>query len=129
MSKLVSNEIVLQPQDNKRLSSLCGPFDDNIKQIAMTPEYIQKVTNKKLFISKGFDYNGLNYQIDDTSRLNITGKALALQLDPTIETVSWISNTKDDEGNDIRNTFTREEFVTFAKEVAKYYESIVLGTV
>lgn len=33
MSKLVSNEIVLQPQDNKRLSSLCGPFDDNIKQI------------------------------------------------------------------------------------------------
>ncbi len=33
MSKLVSNEIVLQPEDNKRLSSLCGPFDDNIKQI------------------------------------------------------------------------------------------------
>lgn len=33
MSKLVSNEIVLEPEDNKRLSSLCGPFDDNIKQI------------------------------------------------------------------------------------------------
>jgi phosphate starvation-inducible PhoH-like protein len=33
LSKLVSNEIVLQPQDNKRLSSLCGPLDDNIKQI------------------------------------------------------------------------------------------------
>ena len=33
MSKLVSNEIILQPEDNKRLSSLCGPFDDNIKQI------------------------------------------------------------------------------------------------
>jgi phosphate starvation-inducible PhoH-like protein len=33
LSKLVSNEIVLQPEDNKRLSSLCGPFDDNIKQI------------------------------------------------------------------------------------------------
>lgn len=33
MSKLVSNEIVLQPEDNKRLSSLCGPLDDNIKQI------------------------------------------------------------------------------------------------
>ncbi|MBF7072546.1 PhoH family protein [Glaciecola sp. MH2013] len=33
MSQLVSNEIILQPEDNKRLSSLCGPFDDNIKQI------------------------------------------------------------------------------------------------
>lgn len=33
MSNLVSNEILLEPEDNKRISSLCGPFDDNIKQI------------------------------------------------------------------------------------------------
>ncbi|MEG3767449.1 PhoH family protein [Alteromonas sp. 14N.309.X.WAT.G.H12] len=33
MSTLVSNEVILEPVDNKRLSSLCGPFDDNIKQI------------------------------------------------------------------------------------------------
>lgn len=33
MSKIVSNEITLEPVDNQRLSSLCGPFDDNIKQI------------------------------------------------------------------------------------------------
>ncbi|AXR06096.1 PhoH family protein [Salinimonas sediminis] len=33
MSNLVSNEIILEPEDNKRLSVLCGPFDDNIKQI------------------------------------------------------------------------------------------------
>ena len=33
MSNLVSSEIVLEPSDNKRLSSLCGPLDDNIKQI------------------------------------------------------------------------------------------------
>ncbi|MFT4994659.1 MAG: phosphate starvation-inducible PhoH-like protein [Paraglaciecola sp.] len=33
MSKLSSNEISLEPSDHKRLSSLCGPFDDNIKQI------------------------------------------------------------------------------------------------
>ena len=33
MSKLVSNDIFLEPSDNKRLISLCGPFDDNIKQI------------------------------------------------------------------------------------------------
>jgi phosphate starvation-inducible PhoH-like protein len=33
LSNLVSNKIVLEPQDSKRLSSLCGPFDDNIKQI------------------------------------------------------------------------------------------------
>lgn len=33
MSNLVSNEFVLEPSDAKRLSSLCGPFDDNIKHI------------------------------------------------------------------------------------------------
>jgi phosphate starvation-inducible PhoH-like protein len=33
LSNLVSSEIVLEPSDNKRLSSLCGPLDDNIKQI------------------------------------------------------------------------------------------------
>ncbi len=33
MNKIVSNQVVLEPQDTKRLSSLCGPFDDNIKQI------------------------------------------------------------------------------------------------
>ncbi|PRO68310.1 PhoH family protein [Alteromonas gracilis] len=33
MSTLVSNEFDLEPADSKRLSSLCGPFDDNIKQI------------------------------------------------------------------------------------------------
>ncbi|GGO74298.1 PhoH family protein [Bowmanella pacifica] len=32
-NQLVSNELVLEPNDHKRLSSLCGPFDDNIKQI------------------------------------------------------------------------------------------------
>jgi phosphate starvation-inducible PhoH-like protein len=33
LNNLVSSEIVLEPSDNKRLSSLCGPLDDNIKQI------------------------------------------------------------------------------------------------
>ncbi len=33
MSNIVSNKIVLVPDDSKRLVSLCGPFDDNIKQI------------------------------------------------------------------------------------------------
>lgn len=33
MSTLASNEVNLEPSDNKRLSSLCGPLDDNIKQI------------------------------------------------------------------------------------------------
>ncbi len=33
MSTLVSSEVLLEPSDNKRLSSLCGPLDDNIKQI------------------------------------------------------------------------------------------------
>jgi phosphate starvation-inducible PhoH-like protein len=33
LTTLVSNEILLEPSDHKRLSSLCGPFDGNIKQI------------------------------------------------------------------------------------------------
>jgi phosphate starvation-inducible PhoH-like protein len=33
LSNLVSSEIILEPADYKRLSSLCGPLDDNIKQI------------------------------------------------------------------------------------------------
>ncbi len=33
MSNSISNEVVLEPSDHKRLSALCGPFDDNIKQI------------------------------------------------------------------------------------------------
>jgi phosphate starvation-inducible PhoH-like protein len=33
LSNLVSNELTLEPADNKRLASLCGPLDDNIKQI------------------------------------------------------------------------------------------------
>ncbi|RDV24571.1 PhoH family protein [Alteromonas aestuariivivens] len=33
MSTMVSNEFALEPEDNRRLSALCGPFDDNIKHI------------------------------------------------------------------------------------------------
>lgn len=33
MNTLESAEVILEPADNKRLSSLCGPFDDNIKLI------------------------------------------------------------------------------------------------
>jgi phosphate starvation-inducible PhoH-like protein len=33
VSNLTSNDIVLEPEDSKRLASLCGPFDDNIRQI------------------------------------------------------------------------------------------------
>lgn len=33
MSTPVTNDVALEPADTKRLSSLCGPLDDNIKQI------------------------------------------------------------------------------------------------
>ncbi|MDP5254221.1 MULTISPECIES: PhoH family protein [unclassified Vibrio] len=32
-NKIVTLEIDLEPSDNRRLASLCGPFDDNIKQL------------------------------------------------------------------------------------------------
>jgi phosphate starvation-inducible PhoH-like protein len=33
LTKLVNNQVYLEPSDHKRLASLCGPFDDNIKQL------------------------------------------------------------------------------------------------
>ncbi|MCX8650215.1 PhoH family protein [Gilliamella sp. B2776] len=30
---IITHETVLEPADNKRLNSLCGPYDDNIKQL------------------------------------------------------------------------------------------------
>ncbi len=33
MSKIITVEFNLEPANNPRLSSLCGPFDDNIKQL------------------------------------------------------------------------------------------------
>lgn len=32
-NKIITLEISLEPSDNRRLASLCGPFDDNIKQL------------------------------------------------------------------------------------------------
>lgn len=32
-----TREITLEPADNARLLSLCGPFDDNIKQLERRP--------------------------------------------------------------------------------------------
>lgn len=31
--EIATSEIFLEPADNQRLISLCGPFDDNIKQL------------------------------------------------------------------------------------------------
>ncbi len=33
MSKIISLDLTLEPADNTRLANLCGPFDDNIKQL------------------------------------------------------------------------------------------------
>ena len=33
MNKIITLELSLEPADNTRLANLCGPFDDNIKQI------------------------------------------------------------------------------------------------
>ncbi|MGC6563963.1 PhoH family protein, partial [Escherichia coli] len=32
-TQVATQEIFLEPADNDRLMSLCGPFDDNIKQL------------------------------------------------------------------------------------------------
>nr|WP_025739043.1 PhoH family protein [Salinivibrio socompensis] len=33
LSKIISLDLTLEPADNTRLANLCGPFDDNIKQL------------------------------------------------------------------------------------------------
>lgn len=33
LNKVITLELLLEPEDNSRLASLCGPFDDNIKQL------------------------------------------------------------------------------------------------
>lgn len=87
----------------------------------------EKHNMREAKIVEGFTYAGLNFQIDSTSRLNIIGKALEIQLDPSITSITWISNSKDATGVDIEYVFTRGEFITFSKEVAKYYEAIILN--
>lgn len=95
---------------------------------AYSDEYEEKHIKRANDIKAGFTFNGLNYQIDSESRINITGKALELQLSPATESVNWISNTKDSGGNDIIHTFTRDEFIEFAKQVSSHYESIILNS-
>ena len=95
---------------------------------AYSEEYEKKHKTKKERISAGFNYNNHNFQIDETSRGSITGKAISLLLDPSITFVNWVTNTKDKEGNDIVYRFTRDEFLDFAKQVTDYYENIILNT-
>ncbi|SVB91128.1 uncharacterized protein METZ01_LOCUS243982, partial [marine metagenome] len=33
INTITSNELLLEPVDNKRLSNLCGPFDKHIRQV------------------------------------------------------------------------------------------------
>lgn len=99
--------------------------ENSLKKAKYTSKLKKEII--KNTVSEGFTYDGLNFQIDADSRLSIVGKALELELDTDITTVNWISNTKDGEGNDIIHRFIRDEFIEFAKEVAKYYESVILG--
>lgn len=73
-------------------------------------------------IEEGYHYKGKVFQIDENSRLSMLGKALQLQLNSRDTSVDWI--TKD---NTIY-TFTSEEFIKFTKDMADYYEQIILGS-
>jgi putative transposon-encoded protein len=78
--------------------------------------------NTVLKAESEYVFNGVTYQTDAESRINIVSKALQLQLDDTLDVVYW--KAKDNTVNE----FTRDEFIVFAKEVAVYYESLVLKT-
>ena len=88
-------------------------------------ERLGRKSRKGKEILKGFDYQGLNFQIDSESRTNIAGKALSLTINPDIMEVKWITNSKDSEGNDIIYTFSRDEFMEFARQVEQHYENIL----
>lgn len=96
---------------------------------AYSDSYEKKHSDRKAEINNGFMYQGNKFQIDTNSRLNILGKSLQLQLDPSVFEVTWVSDTKDSNGEDIRCTFTRLEFLEFSTSIASHYETIILGKV
>lgn len=63
MSQITSNEIVLEPSDHKRLSSLCGPFDDNIKQIE------RRLGVEITYLNNAFKVMGVNQQASGAAQL------------------------------------------------------------
>lgn len=91
-------------------------------------DYNSKVNraNKVSLLNKDYHYNGYDFQLDEKSRLNMTSKALSLQLNPDTSSVTWITNTKDADGKDLLYTFTRDEFIKFVLDVEAHYESLVL---
>lgn len=90
-------------------------------------EYLKrkKLGIKATAISKGYTYKGLVFAIDDRSRNNMVGKLNTILLDPSINTVKWITESKDSKGNDIIYTFTVDEFKQFILAVSVYYENLL----
>lgn len=68
---LVTKNITLEPIDNRRLSSLCGPFDDNIKQI-----------EKRLGVE--VSYNNTSFKV--VGKANLVDATLTLLKDLYVET-------------------------------------------
>ena len=92
-------------------------FKYDINIVPGTPsEYLKARTDE------GFNFNGKVFQIDRDSRVNITGKALRLQLDNTEPMTQW--RTMDNQ----MVSFTKAEFIEFAKAVSDYYEQCFMDS-
>ena len=63
MSKIITVEFQLEPADNQRLSSLCGPFDDNIKQLE------RRLGVEINHRSNNFSVVGKNYSVDAATNI------------------------------------------------------------
>lgn len=58
--EIATSEIFLEPADNQRLISLCGPFDDNIKQLERRLAIeINRRNNRFKLIGKPLNINQL----------------------------------------------------------------------
>ncbi len=63
MSKIVSSELLLEPSEQNRLASLCGPLDDNIKQIE------RRLGVEITYRNNLFKIVGENIQVNSTTDL------------------------------------------------------------
>lgn len=125
---------ITQDEKNAGLNALLNAFnqeqllayESNIKSDDLeSRKYIKLARLKNIKDAKlsEFSYKDKKYQIDEGSKTNINGKISAILLsqntEAPIQSVAWI-----DKDNRII-TFSKDEFLEFGVNIAKYTESII----
>lgn len=113
--KNINNSVIPKGFGSRAMFKIVGEENGFVLYEAVfVPNSPSEVLEIKL--KDGFTYKNNTYQLDEKSRLNITGKALRLQLDDADSITQW--RTMDNQ----MVPFTKAEFIEFAKAVSDYYE-------